>query len=126
MKAKLKALTLGAFVGDALALGPHWVYNTNVIDKKYGRVEHYLDPLASYHKGKKAGDFTHYGDQMLVLLESIANGGGFEAQRFATDWRTFFEGYGGYLDHATKDTLANISFFAYCSAIIQAILLRTA
>jgi ADP-ribosylglycohydrolase len=109
MNSKLKAMVLGAFVGDALALGPHWVYNTNVIDKKYGRVEHYLDPLASYHKGKKAGDFTHYGDQMLVLLESVGNEGGFEAQRFAADWQTLFEDYTGYFDHATKDTLANLS-----------------
>ncbi len=35
MKDKLRAMVMGAFVGDALALGAHWVYNTNVIDKKF-------------------------------------------------------------------------------------------
>ena len=75
---RIKAAVIGAFVADALSLGVHWVYNTGVIDKKLGRVEHYYDPLTSYHKGKKAGDFTHYGDQMLVLLESVS-GGGFDA-----------------------------------------------
>ncbi|MBC2743481.1 MAG: ADP-ribosylglycohydrolase family protein [Desulfosarcina sp.] len=103
-----KAAVLGAFVADALSLGVHWVYNTRVIDKKFGRVEKYYDPLTSYHKGKKAGDFTHYGDQMLVLLESVQSGGGFDAGRFAETWRTFFADYGGYFDKATKTTLENM------------------
>ena len=69
---RIKAAVIGAFVADALSLGVHWVYNTDVIDKKLGRVEHYYDPMTSYHTGKKAGDFTHYGDQMMVLLESAS------------------------------------------------------
>lgn len=104
-----KAAVIGAFVADALSLGVHWVYNTGVIDKKLGRVEQYCDPLTSYHKGKKAGDFTHYGDQMLVLLESVSDGGGFDAHRFAGMWRVFFGDYGGYVDTATKTTLANMA-----------------
>jgi ADP-ribosylglycohydrolase len=105
---RIKAAVIGAFVADALSLGVHWVYNTGVIEKKYGRVEQYFDPLTSYHKGKKAGDFTHYGDQMLLLLESVSSGGGFDALRFAEKWRTFFADYGGYFDQATKTTLANM------------------
>ncbi len=104
---RIKAAVIGAFVADALSLGVHWVYNTGVIDKKLGRVERYCDPLTSYHQGKKAGDFTHYGDQMLVLLESLS-GGGFDAHRFADMWRRFFADYGGYFDKATKATLANM------------------
>ncbi len=102
------AAVFGAFVADALSLGVHWVYNTGVIDKKYGRVEQYYNPLASYHKGKKAGDFTHYGDQMLVLLELVNGAGGFDAARFAEGWRKFFSSYGGYFDQATKATLENM------------------
>lgn len=104
---RIKAAVIGAFAADALSLGVHWVYNTGVIDKKLGRVEHYCDPLTSYHTGKKAGDFTHYGDQMMVLLESVS-GGGFDAHRFAEMWRTFFADYGGYFDKATKTTLENM------------------
>ena len=103
-----KAAVMGAFVADALTLGVHWVYNTRVIDKKFGRVEEYHDPLTSYHKGKQGGDFTHYGDQMLVLLESTTMEGGFDAVRFAASWRSFFTDYGGYLDQATKTTLKNM------------------
>ena len=105
---RIKAAVIGAFVADALSLGVHWVYNTGVIDKKLGRVEHYYDPLTSYHKGKSAGDFTHYGDQTLVLLESVSSGGGYDAHRFAGMWRTFFADYGGYFDQATKTTLKNM------------------
>jgi ADP-ribosylglycohydrolase len=108
MTTKQRAAVMGAFAADALSLGGHWVYNTRVIDKKFGRVEGYHDPLTSYHKGKKAGDFTHYGDQTLVLLESIAGGSGYDTQRFARAWQAFFADYSGYFDQATKATLENM------------------
>ena len=104
-----KGMLLGSFVGDALALGPHWVYNTNVIDKKFGRVESYFAPLVSYHAGKKKGDFTHYGDQMLLLLSSIVTASGFEQTQFAGDWQSFFNDYEGYRDKATLTTLQNMT-----------------
>ena len=109
MKEKQMGMVLGSFVGDAMALGPHWVYNTNVIDKKYGRVEQYLDPLASYHKGKQKGDFTHYGDQALLLLESVSTSSGFDRTAFAQAWQKFFDAYQGYRDKATQTTLENMS-----------------
>lgn len=102
------AIIWGAFVADALALGAHWVYNTPVIKKKFGRLDRYVDPLTSYHKGKKAGDFTHYGDQMVVLLETVAEDGGFDVDRFIIRWQTFFATYDGYFDKATKATLKNL------------------
>ena len=109
MTTKKEAAVMGAFVADALSLGVHWVYNTGVIDKKFGRVASYADPLTSYHKGKRAGDFTHYGDQMLVLLEVIGTDGGFDAERFALAWRDFFADYTGYFDKATNATLENMA-----------------
>jgi ADP-ribosylglycohydrolase len=108
MNENAKAMVLAAFIGDALSLGVHWVYNTNVIDKKYGRVIDMLAPrLASFHRGKVEGEFTHYGDQTLLLLESIASDNGFDLNRFAGEWRSFFEEYEGYIDGATKATQAN-------------------
>ncbi len=104
-----RAMVLASFAADALALGAHWVYNTRVIDKKFGRVETYLDPLTSYHKGKGKGDFTHYGDQALVLLESAAEDDGFDLAGFTGRWRAFFDGYDGYFDKATKSTLENLA-----------------
>ncbi len=102
------AMVLASFAGDALALGGHWVYNAPVIEKKYGRLDRYEDPLGkSYHPTKKKGDFTHYGDQMLLLLEDIAAQGKFDPAHFADSWRKYFQSYDGYFDKATKATLEN-------------------
>lgn len=103
-----KAMVLASFAGDALALGGHWVYNAAVIEKKYGRLDRYENPLGrSYHPDRKKGEFTHYGDQMLLLLEDITNAGGFEPAHFASTWQKFFDTYDGYFDKATKTTLEN-------------------
>jgi ADP-ribosylglycohydrolase len=92
------------FAADALSLGAHWVYNTRVIDKKFGRPDRYAAPLASYHKGKGAGDFTHYGDQTLLLLETLAGMPRFDLKGWADSWKRFFDTYDGYFDAATKNT----------------------
>ena len=103
-------MVLASFAADALSLGVHWIYNTHVIDKKYGRVEHFLKPqYPTYHRNKDKGEFTHYGDQTMVLLESVAECGGFELSDFAVRWQKLFENYEGYIDGATKGTLANIA-----------------
>lgn len=103
-------IVLGSFIGDALALGPHWIYDPSQIREKLGRVTTYQPPLAVYHKGKTAGDQTHYGDQALLLLRSVAEGGSFELARFATTWRAFWEDPEtfSYRDGATKATLATL------------------
>jgi ADP-ribosylglycohydrolase len=109
MQDRAQGLLLGSFIGDALALGVHWIYNTRVIDKKFGRVEAYIEPtVANFHRGKPKGAFTHYGDQTLVLLKSLAAKGGFDRLAFAEAWRSFFDGYQGYFDGASKATLANM------------------
>ena len=109
MHDKAQAMVLASFAADALSLGVHWIYNTNVIDKKWGRVEEYLKPeRPTYHPSKDLGEFTHYGDQMLVLLESVAASSGFDQNNFADRWQKFFKSYDGYFDGATKATLENI------------------
>ena len=102
-----QAMVLGSFLGDSLALGAHWIYDQQRIAEQIGRVDRLLPPPAgSFHAGKKAGEFTHYGDQTLVLLRCLAENRGFELSRFAADWRGFMSGYRGYFDQATKGTLA--------------------
>jgi ADP-ribosylglycohydrolase len=108
MNEKAKAMVLASFAADALSLGVHWIYNTNVIDKKWGRIEGYIKPeRPTYHPTKDRGEFTHYGDQTLVLLKSIAGSSGFDLNSFAADWQFFFKSYEGYFDGATKATLKN-------------------
>jgi ADP-ribosylglycohydrolase len=109
MKANRNQMLWAVFAADALSLGAHWVYNTRVIDKKFGRPDRFAAPLTSYHKGKAAGDFTHYGDQTLLFLETLAGMPRFDLGRWAEKWKSFFDTYEGYFDGATKNTLAHMA-----------------
>jgi len=107
MEDDAKAMVLASFAGDALALGAHWIYDTHHISKKFGRIEAFLNPGPdSYHPTKVKGAFTHYGDQTLILLESLAAKKGFDLSDFSARWRTLFEDYTGYVDNATRLTLS--------------------
>jgi ADP-ribosylglycohydrolase len=109
MESKAYTAVLASFAADSLALGAHWIYNTNVIDKKLGRVERYVKPFISYHAAKESGEFTHYGDQMLVLLETATDSGKFDLKKFSSKWQALFKDYTGYIDKATQATLDNFA-----------------
>lgn len=104
------ALLAASLIGDSLALGAHWEYSQAALVQAFGRVENLEAPRpGSYHPTKQAGQFTHYGDQTMVLLESLAaNGGQWRADDFFDRWQALFDGYGGYIDGATRHTLTNI------------------
>jgi hypothetical protein len=53
MKDNYKAMVMASFVADSLALGVHWVYNTHVIDRKFGRVEHLENRSVNHIMGLK-------------------------------------------------------------------------
>ena len=107
MKDSGKAMVLASFAADSLALGAHWIYDIAKISQAFGRVDSFLKPAPnSYHPTKDKGEFTHYGDQTLVLLESLAARKGFDLQEFSARWRNLFEGYKGYVDGATRVTLS--------------------
>jgi ADP-ribosylglycohydrolase len=109
MNEKPNAMVLASFAADSLALGVHWIYNTRVIDKKFGRVENFIKPeRPTHHPTKDRGEFTHYGDQALILLESVAECDGFNLTDFSQRWQRLFENYDGYVDRATKETLENL------------------
>lgn len=107
MKEKTQAMVLASFLGDSLALGAHWIYDPGEIADRFGRVDSLLAPAPrSYHAGKEKGDFTHYGDQTLVLLRSLAACKGFDLADFSLRWRGLFKEYPGYVDQATRATLS--------------------
>lgn len=104
------SMVLGSFVGDSLALGVHWIYDQAKIASMHGRLDSLTAPGPEYHPTKQAGDFTHYGDQTLLLLESVAEKGGFDPADFSARWRAMFEGgYTGYVDQATRRTLSQLA-----------------
>lgn len=109
MTTNAKAMVLASFAADSLALGAHWIYDTDVIQKNFGRMDQLSAPLTdSYHAGKNKGDFTHYGDQALVLLESIGKTGEFSINEFSRSWRQLFDDYNGYVDKASQLTIENL------------------
>ncbi len=103
-------IVLGSLIGDALALGPHWIYQQKELRQKFGHIMDYLPPATAYHAGKQAGDLTHLGDQSLLLLRSIAELGTFDLHHYAAAWRAFWENPAtlSYRDGATKSTLSHL------------------
>jgi ADP-ribosylglycohydrolase len=105
-----RPMVLASFAADSLALGVHWIYDADKIKKDFGRVDTLRKPLpGSYHPTKDRGEFTHYGDQTFVLLESVAAQRGFDLSDFSKRWQDLFQAYGGYFDKATKQTLQNLA-----------------
>lgn len=110
MEDRIKNAITASFIADALSLGVHWVYDIAVIKSEYGRLDRMVAPkLAPFHKTKEKGAFTHYGDQAMLLLETIIETGGFELNRFEKAWTSMFQDYSGYMDGATKETLENMA-----------------
>jgi ADP-ribosylglycohydrolase len=106
-----KAMVMAAFMADALSLGAHWIYDAESISKRFGRIENFMTPGPhSYHSTKEKGEFTHYGDQMFVLLQSVAEKNDFHLKSFSDRWQRLFKDYHGYIDQATRGTL-----FGYAS-----------
>jgi len=100
-----EAITL-SFLADSLALGGHWIYDQEVLKKHSW--EHLQAPLIKdFHPHKQAGELTHYGDQTLVLLQSLAEKKEFDLQDFALKWQNLFLDYSDYIDHATRISLDN-------------------
>jgi ADP-ribosylglycohydrolase len=110
LRERYAGLLEAALVADSLALGPHWIYEQDEIEQKFGRVTELLEPPpGSYHAGKPRGAQTHYGDQILVLMDSLeACGGNFVMEDFARRWREFWLTSTAYCDHATRETIAHL------------------
>ncbi len=103
---RLRGMLFGAFVADAYALGLHWVYDLEKLATFKDRDSLMMTPSKdSFHLGKVKGEFTHYGDQSLLLLKSIASNNGFSISVFKRHWLTYMTKYEGYMDHASKESI---------------------
>lgn len=101
-------MILGAFIGDAIALGPHWIYNIDDIKQKFGMINGLTGPATNYHEGKSKGDFTHYGDQALMMLQYLKVNDTIEKEAFYDYYKSYMKSYKGYKDHASKETIENL------------------
>ena len=105
-----RELILSSLIADSLALGAHWEYDQKRIQDTLGTVETLLAPrLTNYHTTREAGDLSHYGDQVLLLLQTVYTQNSFVLEQFASAWQKYMADYDGYMDHASRDTLRHFS-----------------
>lgn len=113
LEERLRGAIWGQLVGDAFCLGSHWIYNLTELEKSYPEGIHgFESPLEGhYHFGKQPGELTHYGEGALVMLESVAELGHFDANDFLKRFAEKFGSpdYTGYCDKATRGTLENLA-----------------
>lgn len=114
-----KTALFGAYVADAASLGLHWLYDPDRIDALDGPlVFRHPDPVdfadakgILVHYGKKAGDISHYGVQMQVMVRALANGT-YDRATYQKETAAAFGPGGwwqGYIDKATRGALDGIA-----------------
>ena len=106
---------LGAWIGDALALGPHWYYDLAALRSDYGEwISDYTAPRPGrYHAGLKAGQSSQAGCILDLLTASLAERGGYDEADFCRrlDEELFpqldgtpMQGPGGYTSQSIRET----------------------
>ena len=75
---------MGAFIGDAMGLGPHWYYDLAELRRDYGDwITGYTDPRPGrYHAGLKAGQLSQAGFILRLLLSSVVACGRYDEADF--------------------------------------------
>lgn len=105
---------MGAFIGDALALGPHWYYDLAEMRRDYGDwVDGYTEPQPGrYHAGLAAGQPSQAGYILALTLRSLVESGGYDEADFcrrideglfAQIDGTPINGPGGYTSQSIRD-----------------------
>jgi ADP-ribosylglycohydrolase len=105
---------MGAFIGDALGLGPHWYYDLAELRRDYGDwISDYTDPQPDrYHAGLKAGQLSQAGFILKLTLNSLVERGGYDEADFCRRMDeellplldgTPINGPGGYTSQSIRD-----------------------
>lgn len=70
----------GAFVGDALSLGPHWYYDLEALRREFGPwIDDYTRPRPGrYHAGLAAGDSSQVGYLLALTARSLIDCDGYD------------------------------------------------
>lgn len=81
---RARGAIMGAFIGDALGLGPHWYYDLEELRRDYGDwINDYTEPKPGrYHAGLKAGDLSQAGFILKLTLESLVACSGYDQGDF--------------------------------------------
>ena len=105
---------MGAFIGDALGLGPHWYYDLAQLRRDFGEwISDYTDPKPGrYHAGLKAGQSSQAGFILKLMLRSLVECGQYDEADFCRRMDeellplldgTPIRGPGGYTSQSIRD-----------------------
>ncbi len=115
---RIKGALMGAIIGDALGLGPHWIYNPRELVAKFGAwIDDYkavrpnprFPAVWASRKDLKPGDVSQTGQVYLLLLESVVENGSYVESDFTTrldgllDTLDGTSAGGRYTDEAMRD-----------------------
>ncbi|AEX99984.1 ADP-ribosylation/Crystallin J1 [Oceanimonas sp. GK1] len=105
---------MGAFIGEALGVGPHWYYDLGALRRDHGHwVSDYRAPLPGrYHEGLQAGDGSQPAFILKLLLRSLTDCNGYDhtdfCHRLDTQLLPLLDGTprggpGGYTSQSIRD-----------------------
>ncbi len=98
-----------ALIADSYALGAHWIYDGKELAALKIDWSELNAPQAHWHKGKKKGDFTHYGDHANWLLAFVTATNNFNIEQYRDFWVQEMQTYNGYVDASSRETLEVMS-----------------
>lgn len=105
----------GAFIGEALGVGPHWYYDLDQLAADYGPwIDTYTRPKPGrYHAGLEAGEPSQSGILLEMTLRSLVECGAYDeadfcrrldAELFPQLDGTPMNGPGGYTSQSIRET----------------------
>lgn len=112
---RVQGALLGAWIGDALALGPHWYYDLAALRRDYGDwISDYTAPRPDrYHAGLEPGQSSQAGFILDLLVASLLERDGYDEADFCRrlDEDLFpqldgtpMQGPGGYTSQSIRET----------------------
>lgn len=105
---KAQELLLSTLAADTYSLGSHWIYDADTLKNLTINWEELNAPYVTWHEGKDKGDFTHYGDQIIILNDFLKDKTSFSVEDYMLHWREEMKTFKGYVDGSTKETIENI------------------
>ena len=112
-KDRAKGAFIGALIGEALGVGPHWFYDLEEQYKHYGKwIDDYTTPLPNrYHGNMKKGDISQQGWIIKKMAELYVRESGYSKEAFTNMMDqeilpkldgTPMGGYGGYTSQVMR------------------------
>ncbi len=111
---RIAGALMGAFVGEALGVGPHWFYDLDELQRHYGAwIDGYTRPLPGrYHDGLEPGDLSQSGLILALTIDSLLQSKSydeddfrqrFEREIFAKIDGAPMSGPGGYTSQSVRE-----------------------